>query len=493
MTRLARFLGLEDAPSNALRLARIMAILMPSYAMAFSISTTFWLIFIAEKLGNGSYMAGLSTVGLLVVIQLVIQVVLDYPTGSLGDHIGQKFVIASALVCYALMFWLSSTVTEDSSLYTFAAIYALLGAANSQESGAWGSWFDSNYRAAHPNDEDRKQYGVFQGKLGMLFGLSNTIVLIPGGWLAYSLGREWVFQGQAVICVLLALVVLRYLNDLPEVEQKRKEDKDKSDYTQLLKDGVSFLGSDRFITFMIAGQVLLFSITTVYINLVLFPFYFVYLLTDIAVASYRTFLYVPQVPLQERSGIWSRRFDPAKWIPRFELLSVGATIPLVVMAALLVVAPPPATADNLVRLMFPGSEFVILEAPLESIPVLIVIAVLFVFGFLMGTFAGILSQRVLIDVIPNRIRNSVYSLRPTLIMIAAMPIMAVSGEMITTYGLPPALVLLASISFAGTLLVWKAFQYPIPKASDLEDILIPEKTEDVVEEKRMEMGTSEHV
>ena len=89
MSRTARVLGIEGAPSNAVKLAKTMAVLMPSYAMAFSISTTFWLIFIAEQLGGGSYIAGLGLVGVLVVIQFGLQTILDYPTGSLGDHIGQ--------------------------------------------------------------------------------------------------------------------------------------------------------------------------------------------------------------------------------------------------------------------------------------------------------------------------------------------------------------------------------------------------------------------
>ncbi|MHA2424635.1 MAG: MFS transporter [Candidatus Thorarchaeota archaeon] len=482
MSRIDRALGIEGAPNNAVRLARTMALLMPSYAMAFSISTTFWLIFIAEQLGGGSYIAGLGMVGILVVIQFALQTALDYPTGSLGDHIGQKFVIASALICYALMFWLTSTVTSTTPFFIFVAIYALFGIARSQESGAWGAWFDSNFRAAHPNDEDRKQYGVFQGKLGMLFGLANTIVLIPGGWLALTLGREWVFQAQAVICILLALVVLRVLNDLPEVAEQRQQNRDEKNYWELLKEGVMFLGSDKFVTYVIAGQILFMAMFNVYGSLILFPFYFVYLLTDVAVASFRTFMYIPQVPLQERSGVWAMKFNPKKWIPRFFLLTVGSTIPLIIMTGLLVFLPPPVDASNLIQLLLPGTDFVLFEVPAESIIPVLIIAALFIFSYLMGTIGGILTQRVMIDVIPNKIRNSVYSLQPTLVMIIAMPLMIFSGDMISQLGFPPLFIILSLVGVIAFLLMRKAFSFPIPKALDLDQSLTSQEDVDIIEE-----------
>lgn len=462
MSRFARFFGLEEAPTRAIRFAKILAVLNPTYAMTFSISTTFWLIFIAEQLGGGDYVAGLAKVGILVVIQLGLQTLLDYPTGALGDHIGQKYVIASAMFCYALMFWLSSAVTPMSPYPIFVAIYALFGIALSQESGAWDAWFDTNFREAYPNDEGRKQYGVFQGKLGMLFGLANTIVLIPGSWLAYTLGRTWVFQLQAVAYIILAIIVLRFLNDLPEVQEKRQESRDEGNYIALLREGARFMISDSFIIYIMAGQILMAAVGMVYGSLILFPFYYLYLISDIATASFRTFMYVPQVPLQDRSGIWAMKFEPSKWIPRFRLLQIGSTFPLLIMAGLLILLPPPLDATNLLQLTWPGSSFVLLEVPVESIPALVVVFILFVFGFLMGTFGGILTQRVLIDVIPNKIRNSVYSLQPTLIMITSIPLMLASGEMLSNIGFPTTFLILSAISLFGVILIRKSFNYPIP-------------------------------
>jgi len=84
---------------------------------------------------------------------------------------------------------------------------------------------------------------------------------------------------------------------------------------------------------------------------------------------------------------------------------------------------------------------------------------------LFGGIAGILTQRVMLDVIPNRIRNSMYSLQPTLIMLISMPLIAFFGWFIPfTGGFTWTFIICAFISLLGTLMIWQAFKHPIPKA-----------------------------
>ena len=56
-----------------------------------------------------------------------------------------------------------------------------------------------------PHDKDRKQYGVFWGKVGMVWQLVSTLVLIPGSWLALIYGATWVFQLQSILSFVLAI------------------------------------------------------------------------------------------------------------------------------------------------------------------------------------------------------------------------------------------------------------------------------------------------
>ncbi|MFX0108011.1 MAG: hypothetical protein ACFE7R_06995, partial [Candidatus Hodarchaeota archaeon] len=57
-SRIASIFGLQNPTENAARLVKILAILFPSFAISFQISTTFYMIFIAETLG-GDYITGL--------------------------------------------------------------------------------------------------------------------------------------------------------------------------------------------------------------------------------------------------------------------------------------------------------------------------------------------------------------------------------------------------------------------------------------------------
>ncbi|MCK4567525.1 MAG: MFS transporter, partial [Candidatus Thorarchaeota archaeon] len=242
MSRTASFFGFSEENERVLRIAKIFMVVIPFVVAVVVMSSTFMMIFIADTLGGGpgKYLDGLALLGVLVIIQLGVQTLLDYPTGALGDAIGQRWVIASAYLCYAIVFYLISIITPSTQFPIFILIYVLTGIAASQESGAWSAWFDNNYRVANPDDVDRKEYGVFLGRSGMIFQLVATLILVPGSILAVIFGRQWVFQIEAIACVLIAILVLRLIQDFPEVRDSRKRPT-LSEYTALLKSGVSFL------------------------------------------------------------------------------------------------------------------------------------------------------------------------------------------------------------------------------------------------------------
>ncbi|TFG14301.1 MFS transporter [Candidatus Thorarchaeota archaeon] len=474
MSLIARVFGLENASEPGVRLARILAIILPAFAASFQISTTFWTITIAESLGNGNYVAGLGLVGFLVVLQLAIQTGLDYPTGVLGDHIGQRYVIASALLCYAGAFWLTSTLTPTSPIPVFVAIYALMGIGASQESGAFDAWFDNNYRVAVPEDKDRKQYGVFMGKVGFLWRSVSTLVLLPGSWLAVLYGRPWVFQLQTILAIVLAFVVFRLIRDLPGAREE-SQTKSVGEYLSLMKDGFGFLLSDRFVFMTIMGEVLIWATGTLWWTLILFPLYFAYMITDVAVSSYRTLVFIPEAVGQERSGIWAKRFDPVKWAPRFRIFEFCGFFFYVVLALNTFIFPPPFQSENPLRLTLPFTNLPIIEMPAESVLPMIIMFVLFVITDVFANLANILTQRVMIDVIPNRIRNSMYSLKPTLSILFAMPLLAFFGWLLPLGGFGITFALVSLIALAGAILIARGFSYPIPKA----EIIVPAQKEEV--------------
>ncbi|MHA2059469.1 MAG: MFS transporter [Candidatus Ranarchaeia archaeon] len=465
---MAKIFGLKDASESGIRLAKILIVLLPSFAASFMISTTFWMIFIAESLGGGDFIAGLGLVGFLVVVQLVVQTVFDYPTGAIGDWLGHRFVIASALLCYGFAFWLTANITPQTPFPIFILIYAMVGFGNSQESGAFQAWFDNNYRVAVPQDTDRKQYGVFMGRVGMMFELVTTLVLLPGSWLALLYGRPWVFQVQTIACVILAILVVRFLKDIPSPEEEQKERPDLKDYGRLLKDGFKFLFSTRFITLTILGEVIIWASGIVWWQLILFPLYFSYLLTDVAVSSFRTLIFAPLAGIQERSGVWSKHFDPKKWIPRFRILQFCGFVFYVLLALVLFVFPAPPINSPLVQLTIPILNVPIIEMPISSIIPMGLLFAVFVTCELFSAFANILTQRVMIDVIPNRIRNCIYSLRPTITMILAIPLIIFFGWWIPIGGFSTTFLLISPIGLIGAFLVYRGYKLPIPVAADFE-------------------------
>lgn len=466
MSMLARLFGLEDATQSGLRLAKTMAVILPLFAATFQISTTFWVIFISESLGNGNYFNGLVFVGILTVIQFGVQTILDYPTGALGDHIGQRYVITSALLCYAVAFWLTSTLTYATDFIVYVVIYALMGLASSQESGAFHAWFDNNYRVAMPEDKDRKAYGVFWGKIGFLWQISSILVLIPGSIIATIFFRETVFIIQALACVGLAIVVMIVIRDLPGARDET-ETRSVRQYGGILKDGVRFLFSSRFVALLLLGEVVIWSMGTVWWNIVLFPLYFAYLFNDIAVSSYRTLVYIPEAVAQERSGIWAKRFDPVKWTPRFRFLQFLGFGFNIVIALIIFTFPPPLEATNMVGLFIPFTDITIIEMPAASVVPMALIFIVFIVTDAFGSLAGILTQRVMLDVVPNKIRNSVYSLQPTLTLLLAMPFVAFFGWLLPQSGFPLVFGLMAIVALVGTLMIVAGFRNPIPKVESI--------------------------
>jgi MFS family permease len=467
-SRYARFFGLEGATPDAARLVKILSAMLSSFAASFQISTTFWMIFIAESLGHGDYYAGLTLVGVLVVIQMAVQTLLDYPTGVIGDWIGQRYVIASALLCYAAAFWLSAQIVNDTPapFYVYVMIYFLFGLGASQESGAFNAWFDNNYRLAMPHDRDRKMYGVFWGRMSMVWSVSSTLVLLPGSWLAWYYGEQWVFNLQAVFSVVLATAAFRLIRDLPGVKKERVTRPVMREYGGLLKEGFKFLWSSRFVTYLVLGGVVLGSTGPVWWNLILFPLYFSYLVTAVAVSAFRTLIYLPQALSNERSGVIAKRYEPTKWIPRFRYLQFTGVAFYILLAVIIYLFPnaDPNTTE-FVGIFIPFTNLPLIEIPVQTLVPVVLIFIVFVASNLFGTTADILTQRVMLDVVPNRIRNAMYSLQPTLVMITSMPLIAFFGWLIPqSGGLPLTLTLCAVISLVGTVMIYTAFKHPIPVA-----------------------------
>jgi len=285
---------------------------------------------------------------------------------------------------------------------------------------------------------------------------------------ALIFARTWVFQLQAIFFVVFAIITLRFVRDFPEVEEARKEHKTRAGYRTVLIEGLRFLISDRFVLLSTLGAVIMGASMVLYFQLLAFPLYYTYLLTDVAVASFITIYFLTSIVAQERSGVWSRRFDPVKWIPRFRLLAGFGFVEFGLLAAVFHFFPAPTDTSNTIQLLIPFTDLIIIEMPTESIIPIVLLLLLFAFTNFTTYFANILTQRVMIDVIPNSIRNSLYSLQPTLVMMIAIPLVLAFGWILPAFGFSVTFMLLSLIGLLGYLLLKRGFSYPIQKAADIK-------------------------
>jgi len=192
----------------------------------------------------------------------------------------------------------------------------------------------------------------------------------------------------------------------------------------------------------------------------------------VAVSAFRTLVFIPQAIANERSGVLAKRFEPRKWIPRFKILQFASVVFYIALAALVHFFPgippetDPATID-FVTILIPFTNLPLIEIPVQTIIPVALLFLVFVGLNMFGSLEGILLQRVMLDVIPNRIRNSMYSLQPTLVMLVSMPLIAFYGWLIPLSGFTLPFLISAVISAISVVMIWMAFKHPIPKAEEL--------------------------
>ncbi len=473
-SRILNFFGLTDPTPRAETLAKTMYTMMPLAAFTLQLSSTFFMINLAEIIGGGSYISGIPLIGLLIVLQMTIQIVLDYPTGAIGDWIGQRYIVTSAFLCFACAFVFMSAINATNIILVAVLVYVMMGIGHSQLSGAFSAWFDNNYRVAMPEDTERRQYGVFMGKINMLFSLIGTLALIPGSIMAVILGRAAVFQLQAILCVLVAASSLKVLNDFPEVSANREQRPSMKQYSKILHDGISYIFASRYLKYILLGTTLATSVQIIWGELLLFPMYFSYLGSEVPVSSYRTVLFIIFVITAERASAFSRRMDAEKWLTHSALLGGSGFVFYMAFALIMYLLPPTSDGYVIITLPLLGLEI----GRVYSASVLPVVLILVVFtltgGF--GILFGIFLQRLVIDVIPNRIRNSTYSLSPTLTTIITIPQIALFGWMIPNMGFPLTMAICGLIALAGVIMIRIGLASPRPVLTeDLSEIRLKQK------------------
>ncbi len=175
--------------------------------------------------------------------------------------------------------------------------------------------------------------------------------------------------------------------------------------------------------------------------MLLFLIYWQYLgLNIIAIAVFRTFLFAFGVLWIERAGIWTRNLEPPKWIPRSRLLNTCGPLFYFLFAAIYFFMPPLG-----VFIPFP---FMYLQLST------IIICLGFIITGIFSAFGNILNQRVMLDLVPDKVRNGIYSLIPTLTLLLAIPQFIIFVPILITFGPEAVLFGLGCVSLIGVIILY---------------------------------------
>ncbi|MFX0205591.1 MAG: MFS transporter [Candidatus Hodarchaeota archaeon] len=432
-----KILGTQELPTQAQYYMRTFLYLSMIISFLGSLSSTFYVLFSIDHIG-------FALTAVCSSIMLATQLIFDYPSGSLGDWIGQRWVLAIAFVFYGISFlFLFSAQT----VLDFALIAVINGFGNAQSSGAFATWVDNNYRVAVGEaDPDRKIYGFSTSRVNSLNNFALAASFMIGGTIATLISRRIVFTIQFGLTIIIIFLILIYLRDIKIESQTVDETKIKSSkvssYVKYLKGGITFLFSSKAAFLFLIG-IGIFNVTwMIWGGLVLFPLYFGYTGTDALAASLRTSIFLTGIPLSFYIARINKRISNER-LPIFLFLSTITFFPSFIL---------------LTTVMPPTNEFNLLGIVLTFILLFTIVGTVF-------SIAQTLIQRIMIDFVPSEHRNSIYSLMPTIFSFIGIPVVPLAGIIIENSGLAAGIFTAGIVCAIGSVLISAAVHliYKKPK------------------------------
>ncbi|MFX0123578.1 MAG: MFS transporter [Candidatus Hodarchaeota archaeon] len=404
---LSNYLGIKQLPNRAQYYIRAFLLFQSLSSFLFLLSNTFFVLYSLDRIG-------FTLTSLTLSFSFLVQLIFDYPSGSLGDWIGQRWVLIIAYVSYGIAFFLAISAQSFSA---FMIIAFFNGFGNAQNSGAIATWLDNNYqKVVGDSDPERKIYGFSRARVLTTTRVASAISFMVGGFLATLVSRQFVFGFQAASFTIIIIITYLLVTDEKVDErtgEKSKIDHPSNNYFQHLVGGIKFLLSSKAAFFFILGSALLFASFAIWGNLILFPIYFGYSGSDGLASTLRTIVFVVGLPISLYTAKISQRFTTDK-VPHVTFLFVLLFYPLFIILTSII---PITNEMNLAGCII---SLIILNA---TIPTL----------FDLG---ATLRQRVMVDLVPSEYRNAVYSLIPTIISFLGIVLLPISGVLIESYGLP---------------------------------------------------------
>ncbi len=415
---ITKFLGIQNLPDSGQSLFRKYAFISIFGAFFGNLSSTFFILFAIDEIG---YVQASYTISFMLLTQLIF----DYPSGSLGDWIGQKWVLTISMLSNAVFFYL---LTQASTFNVFLILAFFGGFANAQASGTLETWLDNNYKKViNTFDLDRKVYGFGMSRINSLNRIIMAFSFILGGYMATNFSRRFVFIVQASFSLLLIIIILLLVNDVAS-DQTETNKHSTTEYFHFFIGGLKFLFTNRTAFFFLIGTSLIFGSFTVWGNLLLLPIYFGYSGSDDLASIFRTIMFLIGIPI----GVYMARISQKFQSERVSFFYLIGTLFYYLPFIFLLTIIPPTNSLNLTGLVISA------------------LILTFTNNFLLDV-GETLRLRTMIDLIPSENRNAVYSLIPSLVSIISIPLLPITGELIARFEINIGVIIPLVISFIGSI------------------------------------------
>ncbi|MFX1514723.1 MAG: MFS transporter [Promethearchaeota archaeon] len=396
---LKSFLGIDPLPEPAQQLLLKTVGSFILYDTVWSLSTAFYVLFVIDTVG-------IEQLGILLAISFLIQAIFDYPSGVIGDWIGQRWILLVGFFLEALAFGI---LTIADSFPSLLLVYVIRAIAFSQQSGAIETWLDNNYKlATNEADPQRKIYKFFMGRRMMFGTMVYGIATVLGGIYAMISSRRDVFLIQVIGWILTALLFFYIIKDFPGIERPKKSLRN---YFSLLREGIQFVLTSRILLLFIIGLCIGEGLAALWYELILFPVYFGYTGSDGGVGILRFVILIIGTLLTYYAAKIATRVK----IIRIPWLRLVDTVFFFWGIALL-------------TLFFPIKYNT--YTPLAIIVLIINYSAIWFFY----QIGNIIAQQFFLDYVPDRNRNSIYSLIPTLLLLITAPGAVIGASLIKNFG-----------------------------------------------------------
>jgi MFS family permease len=413
------YLGIKDLPEQAQNLVHKGVFLVSLLDFAWFLSTSFYVLFVID-------MVGIEKLGVLLAVSFLLQAVLDYPSGALGDWIGQRWILFIGFSLEALAY---GFLIFANSFVSFLVVYVIRAIAYSQQSGAILTWFENNYKvAANETDPQRTTFKFLFGRWNSIMFIMPGIAVATGGMLATIFSRKTVFLIQVIALAIMAVIFLILITDFQEIERPQRSIKR---YFQLLGEGIRFSFLNKIMLLFLIGIVIMYAISTVFMEILLFPMLYGYTGTDIGAGSLRFIILIIGTFSTYYAANVAKNLD-IKWATWALLLDIIVYYGVV----------------SLLTAIYPIERNIFTPVAIAAI-----ILTYILHWFLVGIF-NILIRSIYLDLIPDKIRNSIYSLIPTLILIVSAPASIMGAWIIDNFSVSAAIFLMGLFSTISVIFIY---------------------------------------